>query len=208
MVIVGAKGFAKELLLTISDNGLSDFVFFDNISDKRDGCIFENYTVLATVEETKKYLAEVDNRFLLGIGKPAFREQLANEFTAWGAVLSSLISVKSSIGMYNNIAEGTIIQQAVVIENDNTIGKGCLIHTGSFVSHDVEIGNYCEVSPFVKLLGKVKIGNFCELGTGCIILPGVILGDNVIVGAGAVVTKDVKSNTTVMGIPAISKNTR
>lgn len=204
MLIAGAKGFAKELLVTIIDNNITDFVFFDELSENKNGCIFENYKVLVTTEEAKKYLNTVDNRFLLGIGKPILRQQLAARFTAWGGSLTSLISVKAQIGLYNKIGSGTTLQQAVVIENDNKIGEGCLINTGSFISHDVEIGNYCEIAPFVKLLGNVKIGNFSVLGTGCIILPGLTLGNNVVVGAGAVVTKNIESNTTVMGIPAVS----
>ena len=205
MLITGAKGFAKELLITIIDNKVQDFVFFDDISKNRNGCIFENYKVLATSEDAKRYLETVDNRFLLGIAKPILRQQFAARFRELGGILTSLISVKATIGLYNNISSGNLIQQNVVIENDNKIGEGCLINAGSFISHDVEIGNYCEISPFVKLLGNVKIGNFCLLGAGCIILPGLTLGDNVIVGAGAVVTKNIESNTIVMGVPAVSK---
>ncbi len=40
------------------------------------------------------------------------------------------------------------------------------------------------------------------IGAGVIILHGVRIGKNAIVGAGAVVTKDVKANTIVGGVPA------
>jgi acetyltransferase-like isoleucine patch superfamily enzyme len=43
------------------------------------------------------------------------------------------------------------------------------------------------------------------LGTNATILPGIKLGKNVIVGAGAVVTKDVRDNTMVAGVPAVVK---
>lgn len=206
MLITGAKGFAKELLVAIKDNGISDFVFYDDLSQERNGCIFENYKVLATPEEAKLYLTTIDNRFVVGIGNPALRWKIANQFIEYGGCLTSLISVKSSIGLYNSIEKGTVIQQSVIIENENKICEGCLINTGSFISHDVVIGKYSEISPFVKVLGNVKIGNFCLLGTGCIILPGLTIGNNVVVGAGAVVTKSIENNTTVMGVPAVSKN--
>lgn len=50
-------------------------------------------------------------------------------------------------------------------------------------------------------IAPVYIGNNVFIGTGTIILPGVTIGDNVIVGAGSVVTKDVPSNSVVVGNP-------
>ncbi|KAH3687064.1 hypothetical protein WICPIJ_001954, partial [Wickerhamomyces pijperi] len=48
----------------------------------------------------------------------------------------------------------------------------------------------------------IRIGDNCWLGANVTILPGVTLGDNVVVGAGATVTKDVESNSLVLGVPA------
>lgn len=205
MLIIGAKGFAKELLVTLTDNGVTDFTFFDDVSEDREEGLYKDYKVLKSDEVAKHYLLNTDNRFLLGIARPDLRQQFAERFTALGGKLASITSVKASIGPHNTIAEGCLIQQAVIIETYNKIGKGCLLNTGAFISHDVEIGDYCEIAPFVKLLGNVKIGNLCMLGTGCIILPGVTIGNNVKVGAGAVVTKNIPGNTTVAGIPAVSK---
>lgn len=48
----------------------------------------------------------------------------------------------------------------------------------------------------------IVIGNKVWIGAGAIVLQGVSIGDNAIVAAGAVVTKDVKENTVVGGVPA------
>lgn len=46
------------------------------------------------------------------------------------------------------------------------------------------------------------IGKRCFIGANAIIMCGVKVGDEVVVGGGAVVTKDVPSNTIVVGNPA------
>ena len=49
---------------------------------------------------------------------------------------------------------------------------------------------------------KVKIGNNVFIGVNAIILKGVTIGDNVVIGAGSVVTRDVPSDSVVVGSPA------
>ncbi len=48
----------------------------------------------------------------------------------------------------------------------------------------------------------MKSGNNVWIGSNATILPGVTIGDGAIIGANAVVTKDVKENTIVAGVPA------
>ena len=48
----------------------------------------------------------------------------------------------------------------------------------------------------------IKIGNDVWIGSNATVLAGVTIGDGAIVAAGAVVTKDVKDNTIVGGVPA------
>jgi maltose O-acetyltransferase len=48
----------------------------------------------------------------------------------------------------------------------------------------------------------ISIGDDCWIGGSAIIAPGVSIGDRCIIGAGAVVTKDVPSDTIVVGNPA------
>ena len=48
----------------------------------------------------------------------------------------------------------------------------------------------------------ISIGDDCWIGGGVIISPGITVGNRCIVGAGAVVTKDIPSDTIVVGNPA------
>ena len=54
----------------------------------------------------------------------------------------------------------------------------------------------------IDYLAEIKIGNNVHVGTNAIIMPGVSIGDNCVVACGAVVTKDVKPNSIVGGVPA------
>lgn len=80
-----------------------------------------------------------------------------------------------------------------------TIGENCRITPGVMIlTHDASFFNHTgryRVAP-------VKIGDRAYIGYGAIIMPGVTIGEDSIVGAGAVVTKDVPSNTVVVGVPA------
>ena len=204
MLIVGAKGFAKEILTVIfNDYPTEELVFFDDVSEKSPVSLYECYPILHSAEAAKHYLQKIDNRFVLGIGNPKLRRNLSDKFKQLGGKTTSIISQNAFVGKFGNqIAVGTCVLTNVIIEADNRIGEGCLLHVGTFVSHDTEIGKFCEISPFAKLLGGVEIGNGCSLGTGCVILPKVKLGNNVIVGANAVVSKNVPDNTVVVGVPA------
>jgi acetyltransferase-like isoleucine patch superfamily enzyme len=75
----------------------------------------------------------------------------------------------------------------------------------TFINHDV----------FNSLLNNMNLGHFFEYKAGCIevmdnvyigadaiILPNVKIGPNVLVAAGSIVTKDVKENSVVAGVPA------
>ena len=59
-----------------------------------------------------------------------------------------------------------------------------------------------DVAPGCILCGEVTLGADSHIGAGATILQGVTVGAGVLVGAGAVVTKDIRNNASVKGIPA------
>lgn len=81
-----------------------------------------------------------------------------------------------------------------------TIGDGCQIgHNVVFATLNHGIAPEDRQNTYPK---PIVLGKNVWIGSNATILQGVTIGDNAIVGAGAVVTKDVKANTIVAGIPA------
>lgn len=203
MLIVGAKGFAKEVLEVLHQlNQTDNLVFYDDISNDLPETLFNEFKILTNTEQVLDYFKNVDNRFTIGIGNPILRKKLSDDFLELGGVFTSTISPKSSIGSFGNrLGNGVNMMTGTVITNDITIGDGVIVNLNCTIGHDCEIENFVEISPGVNISGNCKIGAFSVLGTNVTVLPKITIGKNVIVGAGSVITKDVPDNCLVVGIP-------
>ena len=204
MIIVGAKGFAKELLEVCHQLGRTEnLVFFDNVSSNIPDHLYGQFPILRSEAEVKAYFNDYSRDFALGLGNPKLREKLTEQFIDWGGHLETLISPEAKIGNFNNnIEEGVCIMTGSVLTNDIHIEKGVLINLNCTIGHDVKIGVFSEICPGVHISGHVKIGNQCFIGTGAVVLPGIIVGNYATIAAGAVVTKSIEENQTVKGVPA------
>jgi acetyltransferase-like isoleucine patch superfamily enzyme len=88
--------------------------------------------------------------------------------------------------------------RALVIEDNVGIGPGTKILGSSHTGIPIDI-------PVIQtdlVIKPVRICQGSDIGVNAVILPGITVGEGAIVGAGAVVTKDVKPNTVVAGVPA------
>lgn len=204
MIIIGAKGLAKELLAALSwDQYSGELYFFDNVSNDIPDKLFNKFEVIKSWEDLNSYFSKHGSDFILGVGGPKTRFLLTKKVIDEGGVLNSYISKRANIGNYGiEIGEGVCILPNATITCDVRIGAGTLINKNVIISHDVVIGDFCEISPGATVLGRAEIGDYTFIGAGAIILPDVKVGKNCIVGAGAVVTKAVPDNSVVVGIPA------
>jgi sugar O-acyltransferase (sialic acid O-acetyltransferase NeuD family) len=208
MVVVGAGGFAKEILETFFQRKeLQNLFFFDDVSKATPEKLFDRFPILKSLDEVKEiFKATGDNRFTLGLGNPIFRYKLNKLLLSIGGRLTSTISPNTEIGSFGTtIGDGCNILSGAVITNNVTLKECCLINPGCSISHDSILEEFVQVSPGVRITGNCKIGSFSVLGTGAVVLPGIKIGNNVVVGAGAVVTKDVADNSLVVGLPATVK---
>lgn len=204
MLIIGAKGFAKEVLeVCHQNNELHNLVFYDDVNSDMGDLLYNQFPVLKNIDQAKDYFENTDNRFTIGIGNPQLRKMLFEKFSAIGGKLTSTLSPRAAVGSYGvRIGDGVNVLDGAKISNDVNIGIGSMIYYDSILTHDCSIGNFVEVSPNVKVLGRATVGDFSSLGSGSIILPDIKIGKNVIIGAGSVVTKDIPDNCTAVGIPA------
>lgn len=204
MLIVGAKGFAKELLQHFhNENKLNDLVFYDDISNDLSNLLFNKFKVLRSIEEAKAFFETISNKYVLGVGSPKARFLLKNKMDKVGGSIENVIADSVEIGAYGiNLGIGVNIMSGTILTNDITIGECTLINLNCTIGHDSIIGNYCELTPGVHISGHVEIGDFTSIGTGAVIIPNIKIGKNCIIGAGSVVNKDVPDNSIAVGVPA------
>ena len=207
MLIIGAKGFAKEVLEILHQNGQTEnLCFYDDVNDDLPEKLFGQFPVLRTIEEAKTYFNQTSNKFILGIGNPKHRAMLSDKFEKLGGELSTIVSKNAEVGSFDNsIEKGVIVTSGVIITNSITIKKGALINLNCTIGHDTTIGEYVEICPNVNISGHCVIDDGVFIGTSATILPKVHIGKNSVVAAGAVVNKDVPANVMVAGIPAVVK---
>ncbi|CAG7857320.1 hypothetical protein MCAMS1_02098 [biofilm metagenome] len=145
---------------------------------------------------------------------------------SWGTKLNSKGSGIITIGERCNILPRAIIATYggnITIGNDVSINPGCILygHGGLKIGNATRIAANTVIIPAnhrfsadmlimeqgLDCLG-IKIGSDVWIGSGVTILDGVTIEDGAIIGAGAVVTKDVKQNDIIAGIPGRKINSR
>jgi exopolysaccharide acyltransferase PssR len=82
---------------------------------------------------------------------------------------------------------------------DKTHPKGINIGEETYLASGVIVFSH-DYSRSLKT--DTYIGKRCFIGANAIIMAGIKIGDEVIVGSGSIVTKDVASNSIVVGNPA------
>lgn len=200
MIIVGAKGFAKQLTEIIYQLGLEkDLCFFDNVSSGPK--VLFGHPILTEYSQVERVFLS-NNFFSLGVGGPQLRCKLALQFMQLGGQLQSVISPYANISRFCTVENGASILTGATVENDVSVKEGVLINTHASLHHDSSIGAYSEIAPGARVLGGCILEEEVYIGTNAVILPKLKVGWGVVVGAGAIVTKNVESNTVVLGNPA------
>jgi sugar O-acyltransferase (sialic acid O-acetyltransferase NeuD family) len=204
MLVLGAKGFSKEVLEILhSLNQIENIIFYDDVSELVPDKLFGVFPVIRKMSEAIEYFQTIDKQFALGLGNPYLRKRLCDKFESIGGDLKSTISPMAFIGSYDvEIGLGTNVLPGAIVSNGSKLGKGCILYYNSIVTHDCVIGDFVEISPGASILGRCKIGSHAQIGSNATILPDIEIGMNVVVGAGSVVTKDIPDNTMVLGVPA------
>ncbi len=145
------------------------------------------------------------------------------------SIIRSNSIIYEDVHIGNNFQMGhhaTIREQTVIgdncslgtlgdIQGKAKIGNFVRMHSNSHVGQFTTIKDYVWIFPYSitindkyppmdKLVG-CTIEEYALITTGSIIMPGVKVGKNALVAPGCVVTKDVKDEMVVMGVPAKEK---
>ncbi|MBR3593566.1 MAG: acetyltransferase [Clostridia bacterium] len=194
VIIIGAGGHAKVIADIVIKSGDRLLGFLD---DGKSGTVFEQYSVLGTVEDAEKYKSEAE--FIIGIGSAAARKNISERFALkWYTAVhpSATVSLGAEIGC------GSTVMAGAVINADAKIGRHCIINTRASIDHDCRLSDFVHVSPGATLCGTVTVGDNTHIGAGVTVKNNISVCADVTVGCGAAVVKSITSPGTYVGIPA------
>lgn len=205
MLIIGAKGHAKEVFDVCNDTNQVVTHFFDNVTKNQPKHLY-GLAIIDDFDNVQKTF-QSDLNVIIGLGGPLNRFKIYEKFNSIAAKFNNCVAKTAVISASADLLDGLNIMNFVFIGANVSIGKGCLVNSRASIHHDSQIGNFVEIAPSAEILGNCIVKDFSYIGTNATILPKITIGTNVIVAAGAVVTNDVPDNCMVAGVPAkIKKN--
>lgn len=202
IIIVGAGGFGRELLLLIKkiNKVYSKWKIKGFIDDNLlalDG--YEcDYPVLGKIECWEPTEDEV---FACAIAAPKTKEKVVSLLKSRGACFAQIIHPEVSLGEFNSIGEGVVMYAKSGMTVNIKVGHFVTI-LSSGIGHDVTIDNFSTISSYCGINGQVHIGKRVFIGSNATIIPGRTIGDDTFISAGSVVIRNVKPGTKVFGNPA------
>jgi len=204
VVIVGAGGFAREVLWTINDCNKKEkkynFQGFIDENKSLHGKKIAEFPVLGGMEWFSTKSAK-NVHCVIAIGDCTSRKKVVNAIEKIGVQFTTIIHPSV---MYSNtikFGKGTIVQAGCIITVDTKIGNHVHININSTVGHDCIINDFVTINPGVEVNGRTNIEAGAYIGTGVTMKQQINIGKWSIVGAGAALIDDVPDNSLVAGVP-------
>jgi len=205
VVIVGAGGFAREVLEIFKDqNKVStawNILGFIDENEELHGKIINSYTVLGGLDWIKKHKS---NNFgcVVAIGTCETRKQVVERLQKIGVNFYNAVHPSVIMSEFVELGQGVIICAGSILTVNIKIENHVHIDTNCTIAHDAVIGDYCRLNPGVKINGSNRLGEGVYVGTGTTFIQQVSVGSWSTIGAGSVVTKDIPEKAVAVGVPA------
>lgn len=205
IVILGAGDFGKEILWLIDDINKTRptyhvMGFLDDDTNKI-GQVINGCPCLGTINSLKELSTEQNVCAVIanqdGNIRKRFVEQFP-DFSDWETLIHPSVNVSDT----SVVGKGCVICAGSNISVNTTIGNQCLLNISVTLGHDCTVGNYVSIMSGSCICGHVMIKDGAYLATNCTLVPKMKVGEQAKVGAGSVVLRNVKDQTTVMGVPA------
>lgn len=198
--IVGAGGFAREVLWLLEDLGLGDRIDGFYESD----AAWRARDVAGLPVHALSAFRPDHQEAVIAIGNPAVREALAAELPD-GTSFPTLIHPTVARSRRVEIGEGAVICAGSILTCDIVIGRHVHLNLMTTVGHDCHLADFVTTAPAVNISGNCRIGRSTYIGTNACLREGLGIAPGVVIGMGAVVLRDIETAGVHVGNPARSR---
>lgn len=205
IVIIGAGDFGKEVAWLIEDINKvkSTYELFGFLDDdkKKIGQVYNGYPCLGPISKLTDLYKEHSVCAVIAMQNVDIRKLIVAkypEFDNWETLIHPSVNFSDT----SSIGKGCIICSGSAVSVNTVIGNHCVFNISVTLGHDCTIGNYVSVMSGSCISGHVLVKDNAYLATNCTVVPKMKVGEHAVVGAGSVVLRNVRDNTTVMGVPA------
>ena len=201
ILIVGAGGFGREVLRWACaawpewGGRIAGFLSADPeiLAGRGDS--------LPILGDPATFSPQPGDAFLLGIGIPMVRRQVAESLEARGAEFLTLMHPTAVIASNAALGTGTIICPHAVVSDAAQVGRFVLVNYLASLAHDSVAGDFAVLSPYATLAGGACIGPDVFLGLHASVGPGVTIAHRSKVAANSCALADVPPDSLVHGVP-------
>lgn len=199
ILILGAGGFAREVLWLLEDLGLGNRVA-GFVSDHTSLAI-GSLKCFASDEEALLMFPR-GTSFVAAVGDGMLRKTLFEKYFSRGWNPLTIVHPSASVSPRATIEKGSIICAGARVSSDTELGSGCVVNLNACIGHDSMLGDFCTLHPGSVVNGSCSMGTLSELGTNAALHPGVNIGESTIIGMGAMVIRDLPGGVVAVGTPA------
>ncbi len=204
VAIIGQGGHSKVIQDIIAAmEGIEIIGYFDDkfdLASEQQGTYYGPIYFAVRLREQVK-----DLKFIVAIGNNRIRKIIVEKLNFLDEDYAVLIHPSAIISSSAKIGNGSVIMANAVVNADADIRKHTIINSGSVIEHDTTVGDYAHISPKATLTGSVIVEEGVHVGAGATLIPQVIVGKWAVIGAGATVIRDIPSECTAVGTPAVVK---
>lgn len=158
------------------------------------GCTIEPYVIIKRGSIVGEY-SYISANSVLGTHGPAL-------YKARTETISYLRLHFGTLQILNNVEVGNSCVILKGLLGRTLLGENSVLGNMVHVGHGAEIRDHVWMAANVTVCGHALIDSYTSIGAGSVIRDNIIIGHNASIGMGSVVVKDVKSESSVLGVPA------
>lgn len=208
IVVFGARGHTLALLRAMEEAWRGKVRVLALVDEMENGFVHPtlNVPVISSAERLARF---ADTPVMLGVGRPALRSRIMDEYAAQGATFATVYPANPYL-----VDAHVVPGAASYCAPYTRIGASALIGVGTqvlsnLVSHDVHIGDYSTLGVHSNVAGHVVIGKRVNIAPCSTIANGtrekpIHIGDDAVIGIGCVVAHDVPAGARMVGNPAMT----